>query len=364
MELLWPASLLLLGLVPILVGLYIWTLRRRRPNAVRYSSLALVREALDPAAQWRRHLPFALFLLGLVGLALALARPMAVVQSVSTQTAIILTIDVSRSMCSTDIEPNRLIAAQRAALTFIERQPPGTRIGVVAFAGFAQLVQEPTTDREALEGAINRLTPGRGTAIGSGIVESLAAIADVNPAVAPVGEEAGPAPGLAPLQPGEYVPEIVVVLTDGVTTTGTPPLDAAGLAAERGVRLFTIGFGTEAGSQSGLVCYGQGATFAPPAGGLPEAGGFGGLGQGGGFGGGGGFRRGIDEATLVQIADMTGGRYYAASSAGELQAVFEGLPLSFVTRAELTEVSAVFALAGALLAAMAIGLSLRWNSLP
>jgi Ca-activated chloride channel family protein len=322
-------------------------LRRRRRYAVRYSSLSLVREALSPYAQWRRHLPFALFLLAVIGLVLALARPVAVVAVPSNQTAIILAIDVSRSMCSTDILPNRLAAAQVAARSFIERQPAGTRIGIVAFAGFAQLIQRPTTDRAALEFAVDALTPSRGTAIGSGIVEALAAIAEVNPNVAPVGA-AAPAPGV------EYAPEIVVLLTDGVTTTGTPPLEAAQEAAARGVRVYTIGFGTENGSQSGLDC-GDGQLGWGAGGGGQQFG-------GGGFGG--RFRRGIDEAALEEIAELTGGGYYAASSTDELQEVFRSLPLTFATRAEATEISAVFAAAGALLAALAISLSLLWNPQP
>ncbi|NTU78869.1 MAG: VWA domain-containing protein [Chloroflexales bacterium] len=345
MDLLWPWSLLLLWLAPALVGLYLWMLRRGRRYAVRYSSLSLVREALSPYTQWRRHFPFALFLLAVIGLVLALARPTAVVAVPTNQTAIILAIDVSRSMCSTDIAPNRLVAAQAAARSFIERQPPGTRIGVVAFAGFAQLIQQPTTNRAALEAAVGNLTPSRGTAIGSGIIEALAAIAEVNPAIAPVGEGSAPAPPT-----GEYAPEIIVLLTDGVTTTGAPPLEAAQEAADRGVRVYTIGFGTENGSQSRLWCGG------------PQPGGFGGGPQPGGFGG--RFRRGIDEATLEEIAELTGGGYYAASSAGELQEVFRSLPLTFVTRAEATEISAVFAAAGALLAALAISFSLLWNPLP
>jgi Ca-activated chloride channel family protein len=352
MNLLWPWALALLGLAPLLIGLYLWMLRRRKPYAVRYSSLSLVREALAPGAQWRRHLPFALFLLALMGLVVALARPVAAVEVPANQTAIMLTMDVSRSMCSTDIPPNRLVAAQAAALEFIERQPEDTRFGIVAFAGFAELVQQPTTDRATLEAAVQGLTTARGTAIGSGILAALEVIASVNPSVAPLEESAGQAP--APPAEGVYVPEVIVLLTDGVTTTGAPPLEAAQLAVARGVRIFTIGFGTPVGGS--LSC---GGLFRPSDGFGSPGGGF-----GGGGGGGGGFRRGIDEATLVQIATMTGGEYYAASSAGELQAVFENLPLSYTTKEETTEVGFIFAALGALLAILAIVLSLRWNPLP
>jgi Ca-activated chloride channel family protein len=344
MDLLWPGFLLLLGLIPLLIALYAWLLRRRRRYAVRYSSLSLVREALAGQSRWRRHVPFALFLLALALLTLGLTRPVTLVQVPTNETAIILAMDVSGSMCSTDIAPNRLAAAQAAALGFIERQPAGTRIGIVAFAGFAQLIQPPTTDRNVLEAAISSLNIGRGTAIGRGIVEALAAIAEVNDSVAPPvreGESAG-TPGLAPA--GGYAPEIIVVLTDGVTTTGIDPVMAAQQAAERGIRVYTIGFGTANGS--GSSCGRQ----------------FGGSGFGGGFGGG-GFRRGIDEAALEQIAEVTDGAYYAASSAGELQSVFADLPLTFSTRGEVMEVSVAFAALGALAAAAAVALSLSRGSL-
>lgn len=341
MNLLWPGSLLLLGLVPLLIGLYIWQLRRRRRFAVRYSSLSLLREALGQQSRWRRHIPFALFLAALATLVLALGRPVALVQVPTNETAILLAIDVSRSMCATDIPPNRLAAAEDAARSFVEGQPAGTRIGIVAFAGFAQLIQPPTTDREALEAALDGLTTGRGTAIGSGILEALDAIAAANPSVpfsVRAGEE-GVAP--TPRPQGSYAPEIIVVLTDGVTTTGTPPLDAAQQAAERGIRVYTIGFGTANPGPSSCGGFGGG--------------GFSGFGGGGG---GGGFRRGIDEETLVQIAAMTDGAYYSATSAGELQSVFSNLPITLSSRAETTEISVVFAALGALLAAFAVGISL------
>jgi Ca-activated chloride channel family protein len=333
----------------LLLALYLWQLRRRRRYAVRYSSLTLLREAIIPESRWLRHLPFALFLAALAALVVAMARPVAVVQVPTNQTAIILAIDISRSMCATDIPPNRLAAAEAAALQFIQRQPAGTRIGVVAFAGFAQLVQAPTTDLAALEAAIDGLTTGRGTAIGTGILESLDAIAALNTGVAPSVRDPDAAPPAEPRPPGAYAPEVIVLLTDGVTTTGTPPLEAARQASERGVRVYTIGFGTAGGGP--FDCGGQ----------------FGGGQFGGGqFGGGqfGGFRRGIDEETLVQVAQLTDGEYFAASSAGELQEVFANLPITYTTVRETTEVSAGFAAAGAILALCAVGLALLRSPLP
>src|SRR5436309_2330799 len=168
MDLLWPGFLLLLGLLPLIVAAYIWMLRRRRRFAVRYSSLALVREALAHQSRLRRHLPFALFVLALASLVIALGRPVAIASVPTNQTTIILAIDVSRSMCSTDIQPSRLEAAEAAAMSFIQRQKSITQIGVVAFAGSAEVVQAPTTDQGALQTAVESLATGRRTAIGSG----------------------------------------------------------------------------------------------------------------------------------------------------------------------------------------------------
>lgn len=351
MDLLWPAALLLLLLIPLLIGAYVWVLRRRQRYTVRYSSLALVRAALPRTSRLRRHLPFALFLLALGALVFALSRPVAIAAVPTSRATILLSLDVSRSMCSTDIPPNRLQAAETAALKFVERQKSSTRIGLVAFAGFAELIMTPTTDPELLADAIESLTTGRRTAIGSGILEAIDAIAEIDGSVAPsVRTSADIAP--TPVPRGAYVPSIVVLLTDGASNVGPAPIDAAQQAADRGIRVYTIGFGTEFGGE--MNCGSQSADRDFYGGG------------GGAFfgGGGGGFRRGIDEDTLKQVSDMTGGEYYSAESAGELQAVFENLPTSYITRHEVTEISVFFAAAGALLAALAVGLSLLWHPLP
>ncbi|MCB9077520.1 MAG: VWA domain-containing protein [Anaerolineaceae bacterium] len=343
MSLLWPGFLLLLGLIPLIIGGYIWILRRRRRFVVRYSSLALIREALPRSSSWRRHLPFALFLLALVALIVALTRPMASVSVPAGRANIILALDVSRSMCSTDIPPSRLEAAQDAAVSFIQRQAPNTQIGIVAFAGFAELITPPTTDQEVLYNAIESLTTARWTAIGSAILTSLDAIAEINPNVAP---SAGPAAQieLTPAPNGVYMSDIIVLLTDGASNQGPLPLAAAQQAVDRGIRVYPIGFGTASGSIMDCSSFGGGTSF------------------GGGFGG--GFRRGIDEETLKEIADMTGGTYFSAESAGELQDIFQELPTYLITKRELREISVAFTIMGALLAAMAIGLSLIWHPLP
>ena len=375
MNFLWPRLLLLLVGIPILIAFYIWMLRRRRRFAVRFSSLSLVRQAMPQQSRWRRHIPFGLFLLALVSLVVALSRPYSVVALPTNQTTVILTMDVSRSMCSTDISPTRLDAAKAAALGFIQRQKATTEIGVVAFSSFAELVQAPTLDPEMQQSAIESLTIGRRTAIGSAILKSLDAIAEIDPNVAPSVDSNTQKTGPNPVPKGVYAPDIIVLLTDGVSNTGVDPIDAAQQAVDRGVRIYTIGFGTADGS--GFPACPQQYMGNEPFGGGYQGdpqfrgnGGFGGGGGGGGFGGGfggggggGGFRRGIDEATLKKISAMTGGDYYPAASASELNSVFKALPTYLISRHEITEVSFTFVAIGALLAALAVGLSLYWHPL-
>jgi Ca-activated chloride channel family protein len=329
-------------------------LRRRRRFAVRYSSLALVREVLTRQSRWRRHLPFALFLFALASLIIALSRPVTIVSVPTDQTTIILTLDVSGSMRSRDIQPSRLAAAEAAALSFIQRQKSSTQIGIVAFSSFGEIIQAPTTDQEALQAAVESLTTGRRTAIGSGILRALDAIAEVDPNVAPSVSDTTSEVLPSPVPHGAYAPDIIVLLTDGVSNYGPLPLDAAQQAVDRGVRIYTIGYGTANG-------------YIPFGGGQSQGGGFfGGGGQqfGGGQPSGGGFRTGIDEETLKQIASMTGGAYYSASSADELQNVFKNLPTYLISKHETSEISVAFAAIGALLAGLAIVLSLIWHPFP
>lgn len=352
MVFLWPWFLALLGIIPLLVLAYVWRLRRRQRFAVRYSSLALVREALPRTSWLRRYLPLALFLLALAALVVALARPAAIVTIPTNQTTIILAMDVSGSMRFRDIQPSRIAAAEAAALSFIQQQKAQTQIGLVAFSGFAELIQPPTTDQQNLESAVESLTTGRATAIGSGILESIDAIASIDKTVAPaVTDSSGVEP--SPVPKGVYAPDIIVLLTDGVSNVGPLPLDAAQQAADRGIRIYTIGFGTESGP-----------SFSDPfgGGGGGGGGGFGGQGQGNFFGG--RFRRGIDETTLKQIAAMTGGQYYSASSASELQKVFDSLPTYLIAKHGVNEISVLFAALGAVIAVAALVLSLLWRPLP
>ncbi|MCC6612279.1 MAG: VWA domain-containing protein [Anaerolineae bacterium] len=356
MDLLWPGILLLLGLIPLLIVVYLWALRRRKV-AVRYSSLALVRAALPRFSRVRRHLPFGLFLTALASLIIAFGRPVAVVAVPTNQTTIILAIDVSGSMCSGDIEPNRLQAAEAAAVSFIRSQKASTHIGVVAFSGFAEVIQPPTTDQRALESAIDSLLTGRWTAIGSAVLKSIDAISEIDENVWPsVGPDSSPVQP-DPVPAGAYAPSIIVLLTDGASNAGPEPLIAAQQAVDRGVRVYTIGFGTAFGAE--FVGCSPRFQGNEPFGGGP---GFGGGPPGGG--GGGRFRRGIDEVTLQRIADMTGGTYYSAESGSELQSVFQNLPTNIILKHEVTEISVIFTAIGAVLAGFGIALSMLWHPLP
>lgn len=356
MNLLWPWLLLLLLLVPLSVLAYIWMLRRKRKFAVQYSSLSLIREALPKRSRWRQHLPFALFMLGLTALIAAMARPVAEVQVPLSRTTIILAIDVSRSMCATDVDPNRLTIAQEAALSFIEDKADGTQIGIVAFAGFAELIVPPTSDKEVLSEAVRNFTTSRGTAIGSATLKSIDAIAEVNPGVARSGVNLQAGDQTNPEQfDAAYQPDIIVLLTDGANSEGPFPLDAAQQAADRQVRVYTIGFGTE--NPVEMVC--SRAQLGGDIFGDRFGGGF-----GGNFGGGmGGFRRFlvIDEETLQGVADLTGGEYYRAESADQLFDVFKNLPTELVLQKETREISVIFLAMGAVFALAAMVLSFRWN---
>lgn len=346
MSMLWASSLYLLILIPLAILAYIWILRRRRRFVVRYSSLSLVREAAAHQSTWRRHAPFILFLLALTSLIFALTRPTAEITVPSNRATIILALDISRSMCSTDIPPNRLIAAQEAATEFVQSRNEDAQIGIVAFAGFAELVQPPTKDIDVLVSAIENLVPARRTAIGSAILRSIDAIAEIDNRIPPTQLNAEQTPA------GEFAPHIIVLLTDGSSNAGPSPFSAANEAAARGIRVYTIGFGTLTNT-SPMNC---GDLFS-------ESDQFGGPGFGFGFGGGGGFRRELDEITLKQVADMTGGAYYAATSASELQNVFRNLPTYLVVTRETTEISALFNAIAALLMIAAFYLSLKWNPL-
>jgi Ca-activated chloride channel homolog len=346
MTFIWFELLLLLLLVPALAALYVLVLRRRKHAAVRFASLALVREAMGGAPSWRRHVPAALLLAALAAAILAIARPSAVITLPSQQRTIIMAIDVSLSMRASDVQPNRLAAAQAAARAFIEELPSDLRVGIVSFAGTALLVQKPTQSKDELLAAIERLQLDRHTAIGSGIVMSLATLFPdegidleslvlgsrqswrIHKPAEPKAERKAERKVVKPVPPGSNASAAIVLLTDGRRTTGPDPLDAARMAADRGIRVFTVGFGSPAGGQAVMDGYSIYMAF--------------------------------DEATLKAIAQLTEADYFHAASAEELKKVYQALSAKFVLAKEEREVTALAIALAALLALGAGVLSLIW----
>lgn len=358
MSLAWPYLLMLLIVPLLLLAYYLWILRRRTKNAVQYGSLSLILAAAPSTSRWRRHLPATALLLGLVSLSIGAARPQAVVEVPLSRTSIILALDVSLSMCSVDVEPNRLTVAQEAAKQFVEQRDDGTQIGIVAFGGTAELVVAPTNDTDDLVVAIENFTTSLGTGIGNATLRSLDAIAEINPDVERASIDlTGEVDRDAIAASGEYVPDIVVLLTDGANSQGVDPLVAAQQAFDRQVRVFTIGFGSDELAE--MICepsqIGPGS-FAPGFGftdGRPDLGGTT-LDELRPF-------LVIDEPTLQEVANRTGGEYYRAADAQELIEVFNQLPSQIVLQEQDEEITFAFVIAGALFLLSAFGLALRFN---
>jgi Ca-activated chloride channel family protein len=339
MTFLWPDLLWLLLVVPAMVGGYVLVLRQKNKRVLRYAGLATIRDALGPGQRFRRHIPPLLFLLTLVALIVAIARPAATITLPSQHETIILAMDVSGSMRATDIAPSRIVAAQNAARAFVADQPSSARIGVVAFAATASVVQPPTRDREEILAAIDRFQLQRGTAIGSGILVSLKTIfPDLefdlrasNPRGDARRDDPLDTPGIPPLKvalPGSYSSAAIVLLTDGQTTTGPDPIEAARMAADRGVRIYTVGVGTPDGEVLSIDGWSM--------------------------------RVRLDEDSLKTIADITRGGYFRASNAVDLGQVYHSLTSRLGLETRQTEITAMLAAAAAIVALFAAGLSMLW----
>jgi len=342
MTFLWPEMFWLLLVVPALVAGYFYLLRRKQQTALKYASLSMVKEAMGAGQRFRRHIPPLLFLLALIAMLVAVARPAAVVTLPSQHQTIILAMDVSGSMRAVDVQPNRITAAQAAAKAFVAEQPSNARIGVVSFAGTAAVVQVPTHNREDIIAAIDRFQLQRGTAIGSGIIISLATIfpdagIEVNASnygrYAPRGMALDPTAKaekkeFKPVPPGSYGSAAIILLTDGPRTTGPDSMEAARMAADRGVRVFTVGFGTKGGETIGYEGWSM--------------------------------RVRLDEETLKAIADVTRGQYFYAGTATDLKKVYESLNSKFLLEKKNMEITALFAAAAAITALASALLSLLW----
>jgi Ca-activated chloride channel homolog len=341
MTFLWPELLWLLLVVPALIGIYVVLLRRKKKQALRYASLGLVRDAIGVAQRLRRHLPPVLFLLALITLIVAIARPSAPITLPSQYETIILAMDVSGSMRATDVKPNRIGAAQAAARAFVADQPASARIGVVSFAASASVVQPPTRNRDDILAAIDRFQLQRGTAIGSGILVSLKTIfPDVefdlrasNPRGDPRGVPLDDAvtPGKAApkvMSPGSYTSAAIILLTDGQTTTGPNPIEAARMAADRGVRVYTVGIGTASGEILGAEGWSM--------------------------------RVRLDEESLKTIAEVTHGEYFYAGNARDLEKVYQSLNTRLALETRQTEITALLAAAAAVVSLLSALLSVLW----
>ena len=338
MSFLWQEALWALLLVPLLVLAYVWLLRRRKKTAVTWASLGIVKEAMGAQRAWRRHVPPALLLLALTALLLATARPTAVITLPLVEQTVILAMDVSGSMRAMDVEPNRLVASQNAAKAFIAELPRSVRVGVVSFAGTAAIVQPPTLSRDDVVAAIDRFQLQRGTAIGSGIVLSLATVfpdagIDLSQITGQrlmpkaLGEKA-PEKTFTPVEPGSYTSAAIILLTDGQRTTGPDSMDAARMAADRGIKVYTVGVGTKDGDTIGFEGWSM--------------------------------RVRLDEETLKQVAMATRAEYFYAGTATDLKKVYQSLGSRLTAQKKETEITALFAALGALLALAAATLSLWW----
>ena len=341
----WPQFLWLLLALPLLVLIYWWLLRRRRHAALRYASLAIVREAMGKGPGWRRHVPPLLLLLAFAAMLLASARPMASIVLPSQEQTIILAMDVSGSMRAEDVQPNRLVASQNAAKAFLAELPRHVKVGIVAFAGTAQVVQPITLSREDLLAAIDKFQLQRATAIGSAIVVSLSELfpeqrinlGDMtysrnSDPFAPKGRsldqpKTDETP-FTPVAPGSYTSAAVILLTDGQRTTGVETAEAAQMAADRGVRVYTVGVGTVDGEIIGFEGWSM--------------------------------RVRLDEESLKEVASTTQGEYFYAGTAENLKQVYESLSTRLTVEKKETEIAGLLALLASLLVMVSAGLSLLW----
>ncbi|MBP6503720.1 MAG: VWA domain-containing protein, partial [Rhodoferax sp.] len=328
MTFMWPQFLWLLLAIPLLIVVYIWLLGRKKKLALRYASLSIVKEAMGTGMHWRRHVPPVLFLLAISAMLFAASRPFAVISLPSTQETIILAMDVSGSMRATDVKPNRLVASQEAAKAFLAELPRNVRVGIVAFAGTASVVQPPTLSREDLVAAIDKFQLQRATAIGSAIVVSLAELfpdEGIDLAAMTYGngnrnrgmsidqvKPKNPKKEFVPVPPGSYNSAAIILLTDGQRTTGVDTMEAAKMAADHGVRIYTVGVGTVEGETIGFEGWSM--------------------------------RVRLDEPTLKSVAQQTQAEYFYAGTAESLKKVYEKLSSRLTVEKKETEISGLLAL--------------------
>jgi Ca-activated chloride channel family protein len=340
----WHYALWLLLVLPVMLGAYVWSLRRKN-DAFRHAGFVPIAAALSLRAQIRPHAPALLFLIGLTTLLVSIARPVFVITSPSEEGTVVLLIDVSLSMAANDVPPSRLAAAQAAAVQFVKAQPAAVRIGIVAFGGHADVVQLPTTRRDDVLASLERLELQRFTAIGNGLIGALLTLV---PGIT-IGREydifgAGRAPdggdavalqqtqlGLAiphkPVAPGSHLSTAIILISDGRGTMGVPPIKAAKMAADLGIRVYTIGVGTLYGGVANVEGW-------PP------------------------IHADFDEELLKEIAAVTHGEYFLARTADKVSRIYERLGRRVVLERTEYEITALLTAVGVLLTLSSAALSM------
>jgi Ca-activated chloride channel homolog len=329
MTFIWPPALVLLAAIPLGILAYGLVERRQRHRVAAFGGLGLTRATAR--RRLRDRVPPLLFVVGLAVLTVALARPQGTVNLPRQEGTVILAFDVSGSMAATDLTPTRMDAAKTAAKSFVERQPASVVIGVVAFSDSGVAVQQPSNDQATVLAAVDRLTPQRGTSVGHGILASLQAItvAAAGPNVDYYSSQSpAPTPSPTPVPAGTHAPAVIVLLTDGENNESPDPLAAARQAADLGVRIYTVGLGSAAGTTldlNGFQVHTQ-----------------------------------LDAATLQHVATITGGAYYAAEDAQSLLGIYDNLDTQLTVRPERIELTAVFAAVSILVLAAGAISSLAW----
>jgi Ca-activated chloride channel family protein len=330
MSFIWSSLLILLFIVPLLVWLYFRAQRQRRAFAAQYGSLGIAGAATRQVGV-RRHIPAFLFLLATTILIVSIARPQTKVVVPKLEGTVILTFDVSGSMAADDLKPTRMEAAKAAARAFVEKQPSYIAIGVVAFSDGGLSVQPPTEDRQKTLETIDRLAPRRGTSLGNGILVALNSIA-VNAGDKPflttdnLADPSVPPADTAPQ--GWYPSSAIVLLSDGENNQSPDPSQVADLAADLGVRIYTIGIG----KPEGAIINVEGFSIQSQ----------------------------LNEPLLQDVSNITGGTYYNAGNEEDLIRIYSDLKPKLFIRTEDIEVTSIFAGAGVLFFLVAGALSLLW----
>ena len=309
-----PTVLLALLALPVLAFWYLGEQRRRRVAAEAFAAPALHPSVAPVRPRWRRHAPLVVLALALAALVLAAAEPQRTVAVPVERASIVMTTDVSGSMTAVDVRPNRLVAAKRAARSFVERVPKRVNVGLVAFNQTSRVLQSPTTDRAEIHAAIDSMEPSGGTATGEAIHASIRSL-----------DRRADASGRKP-------PAAIVLLSDGASTSGRDPIEAARAAEREGVRVYTVTLGTDEGTIT-VPLEGGGTETRP----VPP-----------------------DPESLEAIARESGGKAFTAETAGGLQEVYEQLGSQLSHKDEKRQVTTAFAGGGLVLLLTAAGMSLRW----